>query len=237
MSNDASLSNVSYAICVCDEATELKNLLVFLEEVRNKEKTEVVILVDSIKTTKEVAKSIKECPTAKVHYRDFDGDFSAHKNFLNSKCTGKYIFNIDADEMPTEDLIKVLEEVSVDTFDVLAIARVNVCPGFTKSFLDRWNFKINNAGWINWPDYQLRFYRNSPEIEWVGKVHEKIKNTKEEETKIGAIGTEPSAIFSLWHIKTPSRQNKQNEVYGQLEKVGQLSPPTVNEGGENGSGQ
>jgi hypothetical protein len=224
VSNSSEVS-LSYAICVCDEARELKNLLTFLEEARDKSKTEIVILVDSSKTTKDVAKCLKEFKdSVNVHYRDFDGDFSDHKNFLNSKCVGKNIFNIDADEIPQEALLKAAEMISED-IDLIMVPRINICPGYTLEFLKRWKFAVNNAGWINWPDFQGRIYRNSPDIKWVGKVHEKI-NSK----RAGIFTPEPDAQLALWHIKDVARQNKQNEEYEQL------SPPIVNETSKDGSG-
>ena len=49
-------------------------------------------------------------------------DFAKFKNRLTSKCTGDYIFQIDADEIPAEQLINVL----------LAI-KIFECPGVESS--------------------------------------------------------------------------------------------------------
>lgn len=37
---------------------------------------------------------------------------------------------------------------------------------------------MNDRGWVNFPDYQARIYRNDPEIKWVNKVHEVITGAK-----------------------------------------------------------
>jgi hypothetical protein len=182
-----------------------------------------------------VTESVENCleefkNSITVYRRDFDGDFSAHKNFLGSKCTGKYIFNIDADEIPQEFLIKEAEVFDKESgVDVIFVPRMNICPGYTQEFAKRWKFNINNAGWINWPDYQGRIYKNSPEVQWEGKVHEKINGKK-----TALFSTEPNALIAIWHIKDISRQNKQNELYEQLEES---SPPIVNETDKDGSGQ
>jgi len=198
---------LSYAICVCNEARELGNLLAFLEEVRDRSNTEIVILIDSSKTTKDVAKCLKEYPECKVFYRDFDWDFAEHKNYLNSKCKGDYIFNLDADEIPQETLVKAAEAFKGEV-ELVMIPRINICPGYTEKFAQRWNFNINNAGWINWPDYQGRLYINSPDVKWVGKVHEKIQCKTS-----GAMSQEPNPALAIWHIKDIKRQNAQNESY------------------------
>lgn len=195
---------ISYAICVCDEYKELKALLSFLEEVRNPDDSEIVILVDTSKASDDVSTYVKNL--SNVYYRSFDNDFSNHKNFLNSKCHGEYIFNIDADEIPQESLVRLLETYNGDA-QLLYVPRINICPGYTKEFLKRWNFHVNINGWINWPDYQGRFYKNG--LEWKGKVHEKI-----ETVKIGQIPASPE--FSLWHVKSIQRQNRQNEFYERI---------------------
>ena len=41
-----------------------------------------------------------------VNERDFCGDFAKHRNFHLERCSGEFIFVVDADEMPQEHLIK-----------------------------------------------------------------------------------------------------------------------------------
>jgi len=41
-----------------------------------------------------------------VSEREFCGNFSEHRNYHASLCKGDYIFVIDADEIPQENLIK-----------------------------------------------------------------------------------------------------------------------------------
>jgi len=208
-----STPQLSYAICVCNEVREIGLLLTFLDEVRDKSLSEIVILVDSTKSTKQLVKCLKKFEdTITVFTRDFDGDFAAHKNFLNSKCKGSYIFNIDADEIPQENLIRMIQmNISRLGADLIFLPRINICPGYTRQFLERWNFSINNAGWINWPDFQGRIYKNSKSIKWVGRVHEKIQGA----SKSGTITQEPDPSLALWHVKDVPRQNFQNESYNE----------------------
>lgn len=200
---------ISYAICVCNEHQELKNLLEFLYETK-KEDDEIVVLVDSKKENKLVSSVIRLFPKLKVFTRSFDGDFAAHKNYLNSCCQGDIIFNIDADEIPQEGLMKVVNEFSETTedFDVLYVPRLNICPGYTQKFIEKHKFNVNEMGLINWPDYQGRIYKKG--IEWEGKVHEKPngKNVK----------LLPANVqFALWHVKSVSKQNKQNDLYNNMQ--------------------
>jgi len=63
---------------------------------------------------------------------------------------------------------------------------------------------------INFPDYQTRIYRNTPDVEWLGKVHEKITGYN----TFTALPAEEQ--FCLYHPKRIKKQEKQNEFYDTL---------------------
>lgn len=197
---------ITYAIGVCDEARELNDLLRFIHEVKDVD-DEINVLVDSGKVTDAVRDVLKRYgDTLNVHERTFDGDFSAHRNHHISKCLGEYIFMLDADEIPQEFLIRKLKEF---TGDIMYIPRINICPGYTQAFIKKHNFNANNMGWINWPDYQGRYFKNNGKIYWQGGVHEKL------------VGGEPRALeanplLALWHVKSTQKQDKQNAYYDVL---------------------
>jgi glycosyltransferase involved in cell wall biosynthesis len=147
---------ISYAICVCNEHTELNALLSFLTDVIDNE-DEINILVDSGKVTDEVRAVLKKFDKRIViNERKFCGNFSKHRNYHITKCKGDYIFVLDADEIPQEALIK-----NIKTFDgdILALPRINIIPGYTEEWCKKMKFSVNEMGWINWPDYQGRFLR------------------------------------------------------------------------------
>lgn len=199
---------ISYAIGVCNESRELGDLLAFLTGVKRPQ-DEIVVLCDEGNTSDEVRRVLAEYPGIKVFHRKFARDFADHKNHLTSCCSGDYIFNIDADEIPQEMLIRVIEKMTNEgTNDLIWVPRINICPGYTQAFLKKHNFHCNQNGWINWPDYQGRVYRKS--LEWSGKVHEKISGAK------SPIGLKDVPQFALWHIKSVAKQNKQNALYDQI---------------------
>jgi len=119
---------ISYAICVCNEEREVKSLINFLLNVKDQE-DEVNILFDSKNGTKE-AKDVLESFGDKivVNEREFDGKFSDHRNYHATKCSGDYIFVVDADEMPQEALI-----MNIKSFDgdIMYVPRINICSGYT----------------------------------------------------------------------------------------------------------
>jgi hypothetical protein len=203
---------ISYAITVCNELEEVKRLVNFLLLTKRRE-DEIVILFDEKNGTDEVFDYIEsQVHDCEVFCENFEGHFADWKNLLTSHCTGKYIFQIDADELPTEDLIVNLPyilEVNQDV-DVLRVPRVNTVEGLTVQHIQKWGWNVNENGWVNWPDYQWRIYKNTPEIKWKNKVHEVLVGYK-------TLSHLPSQeVYSIYHPKTIDRQEKQNNYYNTL---------------------
>lgn len=63
---------------------------------------------------------------------------------------------------------------------------------------------------INFPDYQTRIYRRTDDIEWLGKVHEKITGYST------FTSLPPEENFCIYHPKEIERQEKQNAYYNTL---------------------
>ena len=55
---------------------------------------------------------------------------------------------------------------------------VNTVEGLEDKHIQKWRWSINELGWINWPDYQWRIWKNKPEIKWKNKVHEVLDGYK-----------------------------------------------------------
>jgi hypothetical protein len=196
---------ISYAITVYNELEEIQRLIPYLIKHKSEE-DEIVVLWDS-KGSKEVLEyltSNKILTVADV----FKNDFAEWKNKLNELCKGDFIFQLDADECPHQFLMENVKAI-VEANDAEAywIPRVNTVEGITEQHLTKWNWKVNEKGWINWPDVQMRLYKKSEDVKWTGKVHEKIGGYKE-------YGTLPSEEeFAIYHPKEITRQEKQNKLY------------------------
>jgi hypothetical protein len=143
---------------------------------------------------------------------EFDNDFAQWKNFLNSHCKGEWIFQLDADESLSADLIVNLEDILHDNIDkdLIVVPRINIVNGITQEHIQKWGWNVNDNGWINFPDVQTRIYKNSENIGWVGNVHERIVGY---ETYTNFPGDE---IYCIKHIKEIERQEKQNSYYETL---------------------
>jgi hypothetical protein len=207
---------ISYAITVCNEFIEIQRLITFLLE-HKRPQDEIVVLVDTTKAVPELISYLAQCER---HYEghmttwkdEFKGNFADWKNKLTSYCNGDYIFQIDADEMPCTPIIESLPAILEhnSAVDLYAVPRVNTVDGLTTEHVTKWGWNVNSEGWVNWPDYQTRIYKNVPEIKWVNKVHERLEGHKQ----FAYLPMEED--YSLYHPKTIERQVKQNEYYDTL---------------------
>ena len=212
---------ISYAIPVCNEYIELEKLLSFLIKYID-ENDEIVVQCDKGNTTPEVYKVLNQAdqswqnnptkPPIKVIEFPLNGHFSNFKNNLKEHCTGDWIFQIDADELPHESLIVNLKELlklNTNT-EMLLVPRVNTVEGLTQEHINKWRWNVNEKGWVNWPDYQTRIIQNSPKIKWQNKVHEQIVGISTQ----GVLPMEEE--WCLYHPKTIGRQEAQNNFYDTL---------------------
>ena len=205
---------ISYAVTVCNEIVEIQRLVSFLLEYKRFE-DEIVILYDSKGGTKAVEEYLRS-HSVNGEFTWYSGEFEGHfanwKNKLTSYCTGDYIFQIDADEIPNEVLLSNLPGIIEmnPTNHVFLVPRVNTVEGLTQEHTTKWRWNIDDEGRVNWPDYQWRIWKNKPEIKWVNKVHERLDGFK-------TYATLPAYHdFALIHPKTIDRQEKQNAYYDTL---------------------
>jgi glycosyltransferase involved in cell wall biosynthesis len=212
---------ISFAITVHNEGEYLRKLLSQLIPHCKRTGDELVILddysedtatADMIVETLKRAGKVGSKLSVRVAYRRLDGDFAAHKNHLNRMCTGDYIFQIDADETLHYNLLELVGKIIKmnPKVDLFLIPRVNIVHGLTDDDIQRWGWKVNEKGWVVFPDYQTRLYRNSPDIKWEGKVHERITGYKQ-------MATLPAEEeWALYHVKDIERQRKQNDFYSTI---------------------
>lgn len=205
---------ISYAITVCNEKKEVKRLVDFL--LANKQQQdEIVVLYDQKNGDKAVIDmlvKLNKLPNFQVWRGFFEGHFADWKNKLTEYCSGDYIFQIDADERPHISLITALPVILAGNPDneVYLVPRVNTVEGLTQEHIDKWRWNVNEDGWVNWPDYQWRIWKNKPEIKWVNKVHEKLEGFK----TYAPLPAKPE--LALFHPKDIERQEKQNAYYDTL---------------------
>ncbi len=205
---------LSYAITACNEVEETFRLINQLLNYKG-ENSEVVVLLDIPKAPNELVEYLElQANADKITLieSDFDNDFAQWKNLLNSECKGDWIFQLDADEYLDPNLIVNLEDI-LDTNldkDLIVVPRINTVEGLTEEHIQKWGWKVNEKGWVNFPDVQTRIYKNSEKIGWINKVHERIVGFE------SYTSFPTDEIYCIKHPKTIERQEKQNSYYETL---------------------
>jgi glycosyltransferase involved in cell wall biosynthesis len=203
---------ISYAIPVCNEDKELDRLLSQLTQLKRPQ-DEIVVQCDQGNTTTEVYSVLdKYDKDIKVIQFPLKNDFASFKNNLKKHCTAEWIFQIDADEFLSQELLENLPIILQEnpTVDLFLVPRVNTVSGLTQDHINRWKWRVDDKGWVNFPDYQTRILQNSPKINWVSKVHE-VLTGHSNYTLLPAIEE-----YSLYHPKDIERQERQNNFYNTL---------------------
>jgi len=207
------MPSISYAITACNEHVELERLLDQLNEHIHPE-DEILVQLDTTATDEvKVVAEKYNVGTKYSYHRIFFGlnnDFASFKNNLKEHCTKDYIFQIDADEYLSDQLIENIHQILELNPDIelYAIPRVNTVEGLTQEHIQKWGWKIDTYGWVNYPDYQTRLLKNIPEIKWVQRVHERLVGAKMSITLPGG--------YDIIHPKTIERQEKQNNFYNNI---------------------
>jgi len=213
---------ISYGITVYNEYKELDNLLFHLSK-HIRDEDEVVITQDISKVGEKsivqdefqaLEKVLEKYEygnyfeNLKVNSFRFNKDFSKLKNYTKSQCSGDYIFHIDADEIPNEILIEQLPTIlEINDTDLIWVPRINIVNNITDWHLNHWGWRQTEQGWINFPDYQARIFRNTDDIKWINPVHEIIDGAKTYSH------LPPHEELTLKHVKEISRQEMQNKLY------------------------
>jgi glycosyltransferase involved in cell wall biosynthesis len=205
---------ISYGITVYNEAEELKKLLnILINKIDSED--EIVVCVDgdddAVRFELDVfTQKYHQQNLIKVYQRKLDKDFAAQKNSVIENSNGDYIFHIDADEYPHENLLLNLKTIlEVNDVDLIWVPRVNTVEGMEQKHIEKWGWRISEKGWVNYPDYQARVFRNDEKIRWTRPLHEVIIGCKT------YAHLPPNEELSLYHPKTIEKQEQQNMFYNQ----------------------
>jgi glycosyltransferase involved in cell wall biosynthesis len=118
----------------------------------------VFVDMESSDQTKKIAQKLAD----KVYSHPQTGYVEPARNFGLEKCSGDWIFVLDADERITLNLAQLFKRKILqvdDNVGAMAVARKNINFGF-------W---LKKGGW--WPDYQVRFIRKKSFTDWPKEIH------------------------------------------------------------------
>jgi len=207
---------LSFLVTVHNEDECLDRLLSQLVQYKSFDGDCEVIVLDDYSTnpnTKDILDKYKH--HVKLVQHKLDMQFGKHKQFGNSCCTGDYIFQVDSDELFTDNLLYNIKEIIRlnESVELFMIPRVNTLEGLTADHVQRWGWRMSTLDGIsdpvvNWPDFQFRLYKNASHIRWERDLHEFIT---------GAATTtyldSETSDWALLHNKTISKQEAQNNFY------------------------
>ena len=179
---------ISLHMLILNEAELLPKLLEYLKP----HVAETVIVVDDKTTDK--SEEIAQSYGARTYRRALNHDFAAVRNFGLGQVTQPWVFQVDADEWPQEDLLRwfpifLNSEFAKET-DVVSVCRENLIDG-------------QRIG-CNTYEWQHRLFRSH--MRFVGRIHEFV---------IPPAGRRTLAPRGhlLLHHKASARQERANKWY------------------------
>lgn len=215
---------ISYLITCSTETDTLRNLLNCVKGFKDEE-DEIIILVDSGNLNLDTQQVISEflskhaSPTIFYYEHNLNKNYSEHKNYGMSKCSGEYIFQIDGDEIPTEELVTNVKTIIESNPNVEAfwIPRVNLFKGVEEVHAKQWGWRLSMSKRFNVPivnayDPQCRLFLNELDrIKWEGRLHERIVGNKNY-----VFIPDENETLALLHIKTIEKQLETNRRYNEI---------------------
>jgi glycosyltransferase involved in cell wall biosynthesis len=212
-------TTISYLVTSHNEKDTLYHLLSVLFDAVKHTKDEIIIIDDfsTEQFTNDIIQDFMDLDWDYVHkYQHALGnDYSSHKNFGVEKCSGDWIFQLDGDEMLPENLIGENLHALIESnpnIEAYAIPRINDFRGVTEEHAKQWGWrltmsKIYSRPIANFPDFQFRLFKNTPNIRFKNKLHEKIEGYKE----YSFLPAEEE--WALYHDKTIETQIATNLRY------------------------
>src|SRR5210317_1158157 len=134
---------ISYAVTVWNELEYIQELLPFL--LKNKREDDEVVVRWDESGPKEVWEYLSSLEGLVLSKGPFYKDFARWKNNLNSQCNSDYIYQIDADEMIDEYVLRLLPQVlEMNSVELLAVPRINTVEGLTEEHIQKWRWNVND---------------------------------------------------------------------------------------------
>lgn len=208
--------NISFTVSVYNEKTEIEKLLDSL--LRNLQLDDEIIVLHTYRDISEldqdwfidISNICKKYTNTYSNFH-FQNNFSEMKNTLNKLANKNFIINLDADEIVRNETLELWKNaLQNNTNDLFFVPRINIVDNYTIEDIKEYNWSINQHGWVNWPDYQPRIFKNSQQIKWVGNIHESLTGHK------SAVALPADPKLAIIHHKSIQRQRQQNEFYKQI---------------------
>jgi glycosyltransferase involved in cell wall biosynthesis len=188
--------------CVITKNEE-KNITKWLQVMSEVADEIIVVDTGSSDHTVNIAKTFK----AKIYNFKWIGDFSAAKNFAIEKCTGDWILFLDADEYFTPNSCKIIRNVISKQNKNKKIGSI-MCPLV--------NIDTDDHDRVMDTVLHMRIFRNLPYLRYVGKIHERLIDTKK---KTQAVVINELEIYHTGYSRSIRRKKAERNIKVILEQV------------------
>lgn len=165
--------------------------------------------------TLKIIESFKSSVHVNHYERSIRHTIHEQKNWLASKATGDYLFYLDADETLSEFMYRNLWsiiELNLDV-DIFIFPRINTVEGLTQEYIRQRGWKLNDKGWINFPDWQDRLFKHNCDISFEQVPHGRLKMEGKKYTFLPQYED-----FAIKHAKTFDKQVKDNNWHDNKER-------------------
>ena len=140
---------ISFAICTHNEGFYIESLLnkltSFIQEDIASGVSYEIVVVDDFSTDEETITILESHKNnIKLFQHKLNKNYADHKNFLNSCCTGDWIFNLDADEFVSDDFLAFIPHLIDMNPEIEAfwVPRINTVDGLTIKHLQKWGWTL-----------------------------------------------------------------------------------------------
>lgn len=165
--------SITYAITINDELNSVKRLMHTLDVCKAKDSE--IIAVHCYREESDLdASAYVEIKDYMIENTDtycnykFKDNLADLKNYILSLSTKDYVFLLDADEYLTTQTLALWNQVvkNEPEYEVFWTPRINIIENMTDKEREKLGLKLNEKGWINWPDNQPRIFKNNKKIKW-----------------------------------------------------------------------
>lgn len=165
--------SITYAITINDELNSVKRLMHTLDVCRAKDSEVIAVHCYreesdlDVSTYVEIKDYMIENTDTYCNYK-FKNNIADLKNYILSLSTKDYVFLLDANEYLTTQTLALWNQVvkNEPEYEVFWTPRINIVENMTEKERKELGLKLNERGWINWPDNQPRIFKNNKNIKW-----------------------------------------------------------------------
>jgi len=171
-----------------------------------------IVVVDDFSDDECVAaiRSYESTMPLRFFQHSLDRNFAQQRNYMKSLCRGDFIFYLDPDELPSDDLVRglprIFQMMAEADIDACTLPRLNILYQSDQPLHPR-SLDIEDPSYrVHWED-QFRLLRNSPGLYWTMPLNEYL-------TGMRRCYRFPQALrYALLHPKTVTHGLKRLEFY------------------------